>query len=292
MQIFKDHTLDEKYQHDGYVVVNFFDEAEVNHFLDFWRKSPHDFKEGKFTSVFSWPAELNVELSDMLKVACQPKIDQLMPGWYVEGGTYIVKGPASDIPTDFKLHQDYNMVNEDYAPSFGLWIALVDIDAENGGLFVLPGSHNKFKGTIRGVNIPSLQMPVDYHLEKIIKNINVKAGQACIFDHSLFHGSPSNSSLTERPIIHTGVFSLNSKSYHYVKVDDHIEVIEFERSYYYQNTLDFFKDPKSSPHRVVEILDQYRPSPTPEEVLDAYNLRTASNKKVFNLINSFFKRKS
>lgn len=275
MKIFANPEHQAHYESEGYIVADFFSKEEVQEMLDFWKKSPHHFDEGKFTSVHSWPPELNAQLSKRMHEISQPKIDQLMPGWKGDGVAYIVKGPASDKPSDFKLHQDFNMLDETIAPSFGLWVALVDISQENGGLYVLPGSHNKFKGTIRSSTNPSLHMEVVPEIVPHLKNINIRAGQACIFAHSLFHGSPSNRSRKERPILHMGVFPNEAKSYHYYKVKDDTgaeayEILEIDRTFYYTKILEFIGDPKASPHKVVGVLRNYRPTPTEAEVLEAY----------------------
>jgi hypothetical protein len=275
MKIFSKEAHQQQYEKDGYITTDLLSSKEVKTLMNFWKKSPHHFDDGKFTSVHQWSPELNAELSKLMHQLTQPHIDEIMPGWIGDGVSFIVKGPRSAKPSDFKLHQDFNMLDESVVPSFGLWIALVDIHQSNGGLFVLPGSHNKFKGTIRSANHPSLHMDIVPEIIPHLKHINIKAGQACIFAHSLFHGSPSNGTKHERAILHMGLFPKEAKSYHYYKTTNNagkevFEILEIDREYYYTQILNFIANPKGSPHQAAGILENYRPTPTPKEVLVAY----------------------
>lgn len=275
MKIFQDEKHQIQYENEGYITVDLLSRQEVKTLMNFWRESPHNFDDGKFTSVHQWSPERNYELSQLMHKIAQPQIDRLMPGWVGDGVSYIVKGPLSSKPSDFKLHQDFNMLDETVVPSFGLWIALVDINQTNGGLFVLPKSHRKFKGTIRSANHPSLHMEIVPEIIPHLKHINIKAGQACIFAHSLFHGSPSNTTKRERAILHMGLFPKDSKSYHYYKVKDGsdkevFEILEIDREYYYTKILEFISNPKKSPHKMMGVLDNYLPTPSPSDIIKAY----------------------
>lgn len=275
MQIFNSPELQEKYEKDGYIIIDFLSEDQIRKYLEFWEKSPKSYANGIFTSVFGWNEEENLSFSKLIAEHFQPAVNQLMTKWEVDGATFMVKGPSAEPQTEFKLHQDYNMLDESISPSLGLWVALVDINEKNGGLFVLPGSHRKFAGTIRGANITSLFLTVDHQIEKIIKHISLKAGQACIFSHSLFHGSYPNYTSDERIVIHAGLFPQNAKTYHYYKTlsqngAEQVEVLEIERKDYYKNIRSFLENPKSVPHKVAGILNDYKKTPTPEDILEAY----------------------
>jgi hypothetical protein len=283
MSFFHDTDLQKKFDEKGYVVIDFFNEAEIRFFLDYWEKSPHSFDKGTFTSIFSWDADRNSEFSALVSAAAQPKVNEILPGWLAEGATYTVKGPKGSEPTQFSLHQDNNVVDEAHAPSLGLWVALVDTDTRNGGLCVLPGSHEKFKGAIRGTGMPSLFLNFDEEVESLVEHIQVKAGQACIFAHSLFHGSPSNFTDEERIIIHAGLFAPGSTPLHYFKTSDAdgkevVEILQVDRTYYYRRIAEFYKDAKSSPHTVIGTLSGSPKRPTREEVLAAYGMGKKTGK--------------
>lgn len=278
-KMFVDSQLQAQYDEKGYIVVDFFNQDETAKMRKYLTDN-HSGEQGHgiFVSVHSWPADLNLAFTEEVISLTTPKVQAILPEWKVEGACYIVKPPyKAEQNTEFTLHQDYNMVDESDVPSLGLWIALVDTDQSNGGLYALPGSHEKFAGTLRGANMPSFTIPLDRQLKPLLEYITVKAGQACIFAHSLFHGSPPNASNTFRPIIHAGLFAPDSKPYHYLReIDDngkaYIDVLEIDRAYYYQQVVEFIKAPRLCPHKVVGRLDTYRPVPTREEMLLAYGV--------------------
>jgi ectoine hydroxylase-related dioxygenase (phytanoyl-CoA dioxygenase family) len=275
--MFRDPALQAQYDEKGWVVVDFFSEEDTQYFYDFYTQN-NPVTERIFVSAHQWDADLNLRFSKDIMHKAQIRATELMYDWKVEGACYIVKAALDeDANTYFDIHQDYNMVDESEIPSQGLWIALVDIDKSNGGLFALPGSNQKFAGTIRGANKPSFNMPLDEQLEPLVEYISVKAGQACIFSHALFHGSVPNYSDKIRPIIHAGLFAPGSKPYHYLEVQEehggsYIEVLEIDREYYYQQVVEFIKAPRKCPHTIVGRLSSYRPTPTREDLLKAYGV--------------------
>lgn len=278
-KMFADSQLQKHYDEKGYVVVDFFNQDETAKMLSFLTDNyQEEQSHGIFVSLHSWPADLNLAFAKQVVELSQAKASVILPDWKVEGACYIVKpSQKAEVNTEFTLHQDYNMVDESDVPSLGLWIALVDTDQTNGGLYALPGSHEKFAGTLRSANMPSFRLPLDRQLEPLLEYITVKAGQACIFAHSLFHGSPPNASNTFRPIIHAGLFAPDSKPYHYLReVDEngkaYIDILEIDREYYYQQVIEFIQAPRRCPHTVVGRLDTYRPVPTREELLLAYGV--------------------
>lgn len=278
-RMFADGRLQAQYDDKGYVVVDLLDSAENASMLAYLAAHQGgDPGENIFVSVHGWPAELNLAMTREVVALTQAKVQHLLPGWKVDGASFIVKPPGhAESRTGFMLHQDYNMVDEADLPSLGLWIALVDTGPHNGGLFALPGSHRKFAGTLRGANMPSFAVELDHQLRPLIEDIPVKAGQACIFAHSLFHGSLPNTSPAARPVIHAGMFAPDSRPLHYLREVDadgreYIDVLEIDRSYYYQQVVEFIKEPRKCPHTVVGRLDRYRPRPTRGEILLAYGV--------------------
>jgi hypothetical protein len=290
--IFKNDFLNEKLLRDGYVVIDFLDKYAVQEFSNFFNLyGPENF-EGIFGSVFFWDYSINSKLYEMTFNIIQPKIEVLFNDWFVEGASFIAKYPSLEKKSDFNLHQDYNMIDESKVPSIGLWIPMVDTCKINGGLCVLPGSHKKFAGTIRGANLPSRYIPITPEVEKIVTFLDIKAGQACFFFHSLFHGSLNNNSKEPRVIIHAGLFPDESVPVHYFEVSDesgnsYIEILKFNRLDYYKNINAYLENPKNFPHEVIGIQKEYTPKPTVEDVLKDYKPQNRLSKIISNLKNYF-----
>lgn len=98
------------------------------------------------------------------------------------------KGPK----TTFKVHQDWNVVDEAKYQSVNVWVPLHDVDKDGGALWVIKGSH-KINRPVRGAGylFPDYSTHIA-ELEKVAVSVKLKAGQAIIFYHSIIHGSPPN----------------------------------------------------------------------------------------------------
>jgi ectoine hydroxylase-related dioxygenase (phytanoyl-CoA dioxygenase family) len=109
--------------------------------------------------------------------------------------SYVVKepNPLSVVP----VHQDWSFVDDEgeYC-STTCWIPLMDVNEENGALGIVTGSNNYYD-VIRAS--PSPQTPhalADHYFTTFpyIKMVNMKAGEAIVFNNKTFHASPPNNS--------------------------------------------------------------------------------------------------
>ena len=111
------------------------------------------------------------------------------------GGTFMVKSTKdSEV---LPLHQDWSVVDEDIFSTYFIWSPLQVTGPENGGLFVLEGSHNYFN-VLRSGSYPSNRYPLPPELHQFTKNIHLKPGQAILYSDQLFHGSYANSTEADR----------------------------------------------------------------------------------------------
>ncbi len=95
------------------------------------------------------------------------------------------------------INQDWTVVDETQFDSITIWVPLQDVDAKNGAIQVIPGSHN-FSSALRS---PSMQSPfknVGAEMRNDLQLLPMKAGYAFIFSHALLHASPANNSATPR----------------------------------------------------------------------------------------------
>ena len=134
----------------------------------------------------------------------------------------IINNKHKLIGPSVEWHQEFSNVNT-YAPGFTvnndfdkllqLYIAIDDQDIENGCLKVIPYSHKL--GLLPSINIVNTNFShkrcVEYKsLEKAcnkygIRNIEMKSGDAVIFNHLLIHSSGSNLSNKNRMSIVVGL---------------------------------------------------------------------------------------
>jgi ectoine hydroxylase-related dioxygenase (phytanoyl-CoA dioxygenase family) len=94
------------------------------------------------------------------------------------------------------LHQDNTFLRAHPETCLAAWIAVDDVDAENGGLAVVPGSHKTELVCPEPADLTesftSVEVPVPDGLQKI--QTRMRAGDVLFFHGSVVHGSRPNTS--------------------------------------------------------------------------------------------------
>ena len=187
--ILKNPELDESLANDGYVVVPFLNAAEVRDLVDFFYEKKPNQIEGLYASAHSPDACLRVELHEKIKETFSRAIEAYFKNYKPLGGTFlaIAKGEKGVLGP----HQDWNIVDESTFRSYNIWVPLVDVNPGNGTIQVLPQSHNK-RELYRSANIPSAFSRVQEQVWESIVPLEMKTGEALIYDHALVHASEQN----------------------------------------------------------------------------------------------------
>ena len=95
------------------------------------------------------------------------------------------------------LHQDNTFLRADPETCLAAWIAVDDVDAENGGLAVVPGSHQTELVCPEPADLTesftNAEVPVPDGLTKV--QTKMRAGDVLFFHGSVVHGSRPNTSV-------------------------------------------------------------------------------------------------
>ncbi|MFN8050293.1 MAG: phytanoyl-CoA dioxygenase family protein [Acidimicrobiales bacterium] len=236
---FRDDELERAFRRDGFVRVPFLDAGQLRTLQRLWaRYGPAEF-EGIYSNIHDLPMPVNREIDRTITETVSPPPGHL-DGGGVGGATFLAKGTGpSSAPTP---HQDWNSVDESASLSLSIWCPLVDVDEQNGALQVIAGSH-RLRPTIRSIDTPSLYLDFDDELEPHLTCVPVRAGQAVIYAHNLFHGSKANRTDAVRPAIAAGVLADGAANIHYRRVppgadatgsaDDEFEILAVDRDFYF-----------------------------------------------------------
>lgn len=133
----------------------------------------------------------NLRLSNGIKDIVMPALEKSFSDFDFFIGGFMVK-EAGNL-SELTLHQDWNILDESQYTSYQIWIPLDLSYPDNGGMFVLPGSHrfyNNFRSGSYG--IPSIA--TDDSLRPYVVDMIIPPGQALVFHNSLFHASYPNNS--------------------------------------------------------------------------------------------------
>lgn len=108
--------------------------------------------------------------------------------------------PASE-QSELGPHQDYSLVDEDRATSLYVWVPLVDTDAQNGTLHVVPGSH-RFANRIRSRHVPSTFDEALDLVHAASVRLDCAAGDLVVMVSGVVHHSPPNRGADVRVAVH------------------------------------------------------------------------------------------
>lgn len=102
--------------------------------------------------------------------------------------------------SELLLHQDWCYTDESRHPAYNLWIPLEDVTESNGAMFVLPGSHTRFRN-LRSGSLPTARISMQALPAEQIRSVPLKRGQVLIFHPAVFHGSYPNRSARHRVVV-------------------------------------------------------------------------------------------
>ncbi|MCS6935183.1 MAG: phytanoyl-CoA dioxygenase family protein [Chitinophagales bacterium] len=189
LRVFRDERVQETFERNGYVVLPFYNEEEIKELEAlYYRLHPRD-EKGFFPSTFSKDKRYRQEADREIRRIGQRGIDLHCVDVKVVCGSFIVKSPGPE--SGMCVHQDMSLVDESRFTGINIWTPLIDLNVENGTLFVLPGSHRIFP-TYRGSSIPEFFVPVMDDIIDYLHPVCPRAGEAIFFDQSIIHFSPPN----------------------------------------------------------------------------------------------------
>jgi ectoine hydroxylase-related dioxygenase (phytanoyl-CoA dioxygenase family) len=217
--IFRSEADEGFFRNNGYVVFDLLTEQAVEDIWSFYREEfqsprkvyPFARSLPYYISIFDQEIAHKKRVDALLGAHVRGKADELMVDYEIFYSNLMIKFPGDG---QIEAHQDFNFVDESQYTAFNLWCPLVDTGVRNGGLFVIPGSHQAF-GTQRGPNLPKALTEYNALLQRYATLIPLKKGQAIIFDHKLIHYSPPNATGDVRVAIQAVLKPKEAPALHY-----------------------------------------------------------------------------
>jgi len=143
---------------------------------------------------------------------------------------FISKGPATSTPTSF--HQDLTYTDERADRAVLLWIPLIDVDERSGALAVVPGSHRWTDGIRPAGAVELPTEPLQGELGAAAVQLDLRAGEAVIYDPALVHGAGANRSTRVRPAVAIALAPVGAPLVHAHVVDGGVVCHELDDDHY------------------------------------------------------------
>lgn len=200
--ILKNQNLQSELLGKGYAVFPLLAAEQVSSLKEYYFENNPDKVEGLAATAHNPNFGFRQKMSSKIHEVVAHEVNNHFFDIEMLGGTFMNKtqGEKGVLPP----HQDWNIVDETKFASYNLWIPLVDVNAENGSIQVIDGSH-VWKEGFRG---PNLYGPFASETEKLwseMKTLNLKAGEVLVYDHRLLHCSNVNQTINDRLVIVFGV---------------------------------------------------------------------------------------
>jgi hypothetical protein len=178
------------------------------------------------TASVGLAVEQRQAVHETLCVAFEDRARELLIDHRPIMSSVLTKWPGVD--SDKEIHRDFRLVDEPTFRSVCLWVPFIDVDAYNGALAVLPGSHLVDSGPRTVPITPSVPAdPVQRLRFADLDTVPAAAGEAVVFDMAVAHGSDVNRSSVPRPAVAVAFAPRDAElSLSFCHPDDSIELLE------------------------------------------------------------------
>lgn len=230
--IFKDFRDQQRFDSDGFIVVDLLNEKQLNLFAKSDLIKNIEANRPFYSTSFSKDNVFKNKVDEKINDCVKSSIDNILNDHQCLGTSLLIK--ESGEGGKMEPHQDWTVVDETRFASVTIWIPLEDVNETNGALSVVKGSH-KLSSIIRSPFLKNPLLNINQLLEADLELIKLKKGQAIIFNQALVHASGINNSETPRKAITYGLIPKNAELFFFVKEKAHIEQyavpIDFFRTY-------------------------------------------------------------
>lgn len=202
-RLFADMELQKQFMDTGFIQVPMLSGSEILYMLGEINKlcpedsfNPHLDKKYHITyhcTTLDTNLDYRRKAFHLIKDILEPYLKVFMPDYEVLSCNFFIKPPHTGM---LRIHQNWPVLDLDDT-SVTLWCPLQDVDAQNGTLHLVPGSH-KILPHIESIDaafgFPYFRDFETELIQKYLKPMTLKAGEALIFDESLIHWTPANNS--------------------------------------------------------------------------------------------------
>ena len=252
--IFMDSSLAEQIRQQGFAKREVLNAQDILEIKELYRSLGEVNRKGTHVTMFNPSSDYRQRVDEGIKKICADKVTALMIGYSALYANFMVKESGEE--GDFPLHQDWTYVDEGRFVSIAVWIPLEEVKESKGALHVVRGSH-KFPTGLRG---PYVHEPFSEIGKEIRENfstcVDLKAGEALLWDHRLLHFSKPNLTPAPRLAITLIMLPTEAEAIHcFAKPESkgtQIEKYAVDRDFY----MHYIISERPTGFRLIETVDQ------------------------------------
>jgi hypothetical protein len=198
-QILRDPALESQLLETGYVRVPMLDAHEVAAVaaeLDQLRPDDGFAPDGTGLNRSTYHCtfldtnlEYKRQAQQLISRVFQPKIDEVVVDYTILTGNFYVKMPGRG---RFQIHQNWPTTLDLSITTLTVWCPFQDTGVHNGTLRIVPGSHKIVPDVATPQRPPFFAGFEESLIEKYLVPMELRAGEALVFDDSLVHWSSEN----------------------------------------------------------------------------------------------------
>lgn len=249
--VFKNIELQKQFNQDGFVVIPFIAKDLVTELNSVYTTHFPTAPEAFYSTSFIKDDDLKSSLNKQVEKLLGTNVQENFQNFKTLGSSFLSKpvGETGQMP----VHQDWTIVDENKFASITIWIPLVDTNSKNGAIKVLKGSHN-FNSAIRSPSIIPNITGVSEEILKRMETIEMKAGEAFIFNHAIFHASSINHSTKERVALTYGLVPQDAAlCFYHNKGDNEISKYKVDNHFFQKYNSQIGEAPKD-----YEIMEEFK----------------------------------
>lgn len=185
------------FERDGYVIAETLTSRDVTRLSDIFTRVRGHHTGGFSATILDADDGHRADVHAAVSAVLVPALAGVLRGYRLVCGGFAVKQP--DERSRMPWHQDISLVPPASRPALSVWVPLIDVDAENGCLSLIPGSHRWHRAP-RAPGTPFVWRSRLRELEASARAVPMRAGEVLVMDNALFHGSAPNRGDRVRPV--------------------------------------------------------------------------------------------
>jgi beta-hydroxylase len=216
--VLRDPQLETLLRRDGFVTMPLISRGAAAELRDRYAELSGFARSGFASDLVVDDIEYRRKVDDTIAAALDEAAAAAFVGYEPFLRNFLCKYPGAD--SELYLHRDWMYIDERQGGrTYAVWVALEDIDTDNGQLRVLRRSHTMDR-SLRGTSLTGSFLEHEDLIRPRLLSVPVRAGEAVIFDNALVHCSYPNHTAVPRVAAAVGLKPVGTPLIHFRRIDD------------------------------------------------------------------------